>query len=121
MDERGQGHDQVDALVMPIFRGQRSLRDVPRHPVDDRAPSRTARASMSEPPWVGGRRRREDYAVRTEKQQGCSAASKSAPTIGLPTRRLQSNFVAARLDETENHAHWAGNPENVGLDRTLIG
>jgi len=27
---------------------------------------------------------------------------------------LRSNFVAARLDETEHHAQGAGNPENVG-------
>jgi carbon-monoxide dehydrogenase large subunit len=33
-----------------------------------------------------------------------------------PTGRLRSNFVAARLAETEHHVQTAGNPENVGLD-----
>jgi hypothetical protein len=32
----------------------------------------------------------------------------------LSARRLRSNFVAARLAETENRTQHTGNPENVG-------
>jgi hypothetical protein len=44
----------------------------------------------------------------------------SAPTMSIGaikwTRLSRSNFVAARLDETENHAQQLGNLGNVGQD-----
>jgi hypothetical protein len=36
------------------------------------------------------------------------------PTVWLPTELVRSNFVAARLDETENQPRRAGNLGNVG-------
>ena len=39
--------------------------------------------------------------------------------FGTAMDRLRSNFVAARLNEAENHAQQLGNPGNVGLHRAL--
>ncbi len=36
--------------------------------------------------------------------------------FGFEQRQLRSNFVAARLDETENHAQQPGNLGNVGRE-----
>jgi hypothetical protein len=44
-----------------------------------------------------------------------STAGRATQRFGFKQRGLRSNFVAARLDETENHAQQPGNLGNVGL------
>jgi hypothetical protein len=52
--------------------------------------------------------------VREEQLDGSQVAcllvyNPGAPTVWLPTAALRSNFVAARLGETENRAQDPGN------------
>jgi hypothetical protein len=49
------------------------------------------------------------------KAASSGATRPSDSPFWLPTGRLRSNFVAARLAETENLTHQPGNPGNVGL------
>src|ERR1700730_3326287 len=50
------------------------------------------------------------------KAMTCSAARWGTRRFGFEQRQLRSNFVAARLDETENRAQQPGNLGNVGLN-----
>src|ERR1700731_2128856 len=49
------------------------------------------------------------------KATSSSAARRATRRFGFEQRQLRSNFVAARLDETENRAQQPGNLGNVGL------
>jgi hypothetical protein len=44
-----------------------------------------------------------------------STARRATRRFGFEQRQLRSNFVAVRLDETENHAQQPGNLGNVGI------
>src|SRR5512133_703624 len=48
------------------------------------------------------------------KATSSSTARRATRRFGFEQRQLRSNFVAARLDETENHAQQPGNLGNVG-------
>jgi hypothetical protein len=49
------------------------------------------------------------------KATSSSTARRATRRFGFEQRQLRSNFVAARLDETENRAQQPGNLGNVGL------
>jgi hypothetical protein len=49
------------------------------------------------------------------KATGCSLATRATRRFGCKRGWLRSNFVAARLAETENRTQQTGNPGNVGL------
>jgi hypothetical protein len=48
------------------------------------------------------------------KTTSSSTARRAARRFGFEQRQLRSNFVAARLDETENRAQQPENLGNVG-------
>ena len=62
-------------------------------------------------------RQRTTAEVRLDQGKAASsgAVRPSDSQFWPPPGRLRSNFVAARLDEPENHAQQPGNPGNVGL------
>ena len=84
------------------------------NPVADRPAAGAARTGMTG--RSGQMRQTTTAEVRLDEGKAASSgpARPSNSTIWLPTGRLRSNFVAARLDETENRAQQAGNPGNVG-------
>jgi hypothetical protein len=63
----------------------------------------------------GGRdRRRRQRCVLIKAKQRVSALRGGQPDdLAAKRGRLRLNFVAARLDETQNHAQQTGNPGNV--------
>src|ERR1700730_14227312 len=54
------------------------------------------------------------------KAMSSSAARWATRRFGFEQRQLRSNFVAARLDETENRAQQSGNLGNVGSNRLTV-
>src|SRR3984893_19166885 len=55
------------------------------------------------------------------KAMSSSAARWATRRFGFEQRQLRSNFVAARLDETENRAQQPGNLGDVGLEEPAQG
>jgi hypothetical protein len=60
------------------------------------------------------RKRRGEMRLDEGKATTSSAAKRAIRRFGFEQRQLRSNFVAPRLDETENHAQQPGNLGNVG-------
>src|SRR5271166_3615373 len=60
-------------------------------------------------PWGDPRRVSKTQAYKIRVRRTFGAAHR-----GNPCNATSRDFVAARLDETENHARWAVNPGNVG-------
>jgi hypothetical protein len=67
---------------------------------------------------IGGQvRQTATAAMRLDegKAMSSSTARRATRRFGFERRESRSNFVAARLDETENHAQQPGNLGNVGV------
>src|SRR5690242_4562032 len=68
-------------------------------------------------------RQRTTAELRLDQGKATSfgAAEAGNATIRVPTDRLRSNFVAARLDQPDSHAQRPGNRGDVGLRPWLAG
>jgi hypothetical protein len=98
-------------------RGRGVAEDVRGNPDVDRSATSAARASMT-------RRRdrmRETTTAEVRLDHGNAVGSgivgRAVQRFGSQSGRSRSNFVAARLDETEDHTQRAGNLGNVGSFR----